>query len=325
MKNENLFWLEVSGEKSIRVMQCPKNTREKIISLFFENKPLATNTYSLLGGSSQKSKIQSIIFTSATLSNGVAASDKEKYSYFIENTGFPVENNGEEYIKTPIPSPFPYDKHAMIYYAENLPHPTRSRQEFNQKGVRLAIEILKITEGRGLMLFTAKTDLDEVYYILCGENLPFKILRQSRNSSQEKVLDDFRKDIHSVLLGTGAFWEGIDIPGESLSNVIIFRLPFPVKDTIIEYKHEIAKEKNMLPIMSVDVPEMIIKLKQGIGRLIRNESDKGIVSILDPRLGSTFPREYQETVWRSLPIKNRTSDIKELGKFFESIVNHLKT
>jgi ATP-dependent DNA helicase DinG len=213
----------------------------------------------------------------------------------------------------------------MIYYAENLPHPTKSRQEFNQKGVKLAIEILKITEGRGLMLFTAKTDLDEVYDILCKENLPFKILRQNRNSSQEKVLDDFRKDIHSVLLGTGAFWEGIDIPGESLSNVIIFRLPFPVKDTIIEYKHEIAEEKGRSPIMSVEVPEMIIKLKQGIGRLIRNASDKGIVSIIDPRLGSTFPNEYQETVWRSLPIKNRTSDIKELKKFFESIVNLPKT
>ena len=110
-----------------------------------------------------------------------------------------------------------------------------------------------------------------------------------------------------MLLGTGAYWEGISIEGKSLSNVIIFRLPFPVPDPIIEYKCSVAKDA----LMDVRVPEMIIKLKQGIGRLIRNFTDTGIVCIIDRRLRDEPPERYHDITWDSLPIKK--SD-KQFGR-----------
>ena len=134
-------------------------------------------------------------------------------------------------------------------------------------------------------------------------------------SSQDKVLNEFKEDTNSVLLGTGAYWEGISIEGKSLSNVIIFRLPFPVPDPIIEYKCSVAKDA----LMDVRVPEMIIKLKQGIGRLIRNFTDTGIICIIDRRLRDEPPERYHDITWDSLPIKNRTSSLNELRKFYEGL------
>ena len=138
---------------------------------------------------------------------------------------------------------------------------------------------------------------------------------QQPGSSQDKVLNEFKEDTNSVLLGTGAYWEGISIEGKSLSNVIIFRLPFPVPDPIIEYKCSVAKDA----LMDVRVPEMIIKLKQGIGRLIRNFTDTGIVCIIDRRLRDEPTERYHDITWDSLPIKNRTSSLDELRKFYEGL------
>ena len=101
----------------------------------------------------------------------------------------------------------------------------------------------------------------------------------------------------------------------SSPNVVIFRLPFPVPDPIIEYKASIAKDA----LMDVRVPEMIIKLKQGIGRLIRNFSDTGIVCIIDPRLRDDPPAKYHDIVWESLPIKNKTNSLDKLKRFFDSL------
>ena len=167
------------------------------------------------------------------------------------------------------------------------------------------------------MLFTAKTDMEEVYDTLSKLNLPYKILMQQPGSSQDKILQEFRENTNSVLLGTGAYWEGISIEGKSLSNVVIFRLPFPVPDPIIEYKASIAKDA----LMDVRVPEMIIKLKQGIGRLIRNFTDTGIVCIIDRRLRDDPPAKYHDIVWKSLPIKNKTNNLNELKEFYNSLPN----
>lgn len=123
--------------------------------------------------------------------------------------------------------------------------------------------------------------------------------------------------MNSVLLGTGAYWEGIDIRGKSLSNLVIFRLPFPVPDPIIEHKVSLAKDG----MMDVRVPEMIIRLKQGIGRLIRSFSDKGIVSIIDPRLRNQPKERYHDVVWASIPIHNRTTSLAELRTFYQSLMD----
>ena len=203
----------------------------------------------------------------------------------------------------------------MIYYCENLPHPTYEREDFIKKGAKRLVDILDITHGKALVLFTAKSDMEDVYDILQAKNLPYRILRQGEVPSQAALIREFESDTDSVLLGTGAYWEGVSVEGKSLSNLVIFRLPFPTPDPVMECKSLSASD----PLMDVQVPEMIIKLKQGIGRLIRNFTDSGIISIIDPRLRDAPPARYHDTVWDALPVKNRTNSIRELRKFYQAL------
>lgn len=291
----SLLWIEKRGDNA-ELVYCPENTRNIISNLYFRGDVCT-------------------ILTSATLTNAAQGSLPERYAYFISNTGFPTDESG--FLSEPKPSPFPYDEHAMVYYCDDLPHPREDHDAFIQRGVERLIEILEISNGKALVLFTAKTDLEEVYMALRQRNLPYKILIQQPGASQDQVLSEFRNDVNSVLLGTGAYWEGIDIRGKSLSNLVIFRLPFPVPDPIIEHKVSLAKDG----MMDVRVPEMIIKLKQGIGRLIRSFSDKGIVSIIDPRLRDQPKERYHDTVWDSIPIHNRTTSLAELRAFYHSLMD----
>ena len=291
--NNHLVWIEQKGA-SVDLVYCPKNTRQIIRRLFFDSGVLS-------------------ILTSATLTTSGQGEIEEQYSYFIDSTGFPAEDGA--FLSEPKPSPFPYDDHAMIYYCDDLPHPTQEHEEFIQQGTARLTDILNISKGKALVLFTAKTDMEEVYATLQSQKLPYKILMQQAGSSQENVLQEFEEDTDSVLLGTGAYWEGISIEGKSLSNLIIFRLPFPVPDPIISYKASISSD----PLMKVMVPEMVTKLKQGVGRLIRNFTDTGIISIIDPRLKDANPKPYCDVVWKALPISNRTNDLQKLKEFYERL------
>lgn len=285
--SNDIFWMiaNTKNENGIIVYKCPKNVNEITERLLFSSEQFKT------------------IMTSATVSSG-----ESNYDYFIANTNLPLDNT---MVCDSKESPFDYDSHAIIYYTENLPHPSSERVAFIEKGVDEVINLLNITEGKALILFTAKRDMIEVYTKL-KERVPYKILLQKKGSSQNDVIAEFKADTNSVLLGTGSYWEGISIEGKTLSNLIIFRLPFPVPEPIIDYKRSISKDG----LMDVSVPEMIIKLKQGIGRLIRNKNDSGIVSIIDPRLGDNSNVPYKQLTWDALPIKNRTNDIERAKEFY---------
>lgn len=291
--DNQLVWLERSG-KNADLVFCPKNTQEVIRRLYFAGKA-------------------NVILTSATLTNSADGELEDQYSYYIQSTGFPAEDAGD--LSEPKPSPFPYDEHAKIYFCNDLPHPTNDREAFIEQGVERLLELLKISHGKALVLFTAKTDMEAVYSKMLQMDLPYKVLMQQPGSSQDRVLQEFKENVDSVLLGSGAYWEGISIEGKSLSHLVIFRLPFPIPDPIIEYKSSIVDDA----LMQVQVPEMIIKLKQGIGRLIRNFSDKGIVSIIDSRLKDDRPSRYRDITWNSLPIKNRTDDLAEIREFYNKL------
>lgn len=291
--DDYLVWMERRGP-NIDLVYCPKNTRQIIRRLFFNNDVLS-------------------ILTSATLTTAGQGPLEEQYAYFIDNTGYPIEDGAS--LSEPKPSPFPYNEHAMIYYCDDLTHPTKEHEEFIRQGTMRLIDILNISKGKALVLFTAKADMEEVYAALQGQRLPYKILMQQAGSSQESVLQEFEEDTDSVLLGTGAYWEGISIEGKSLSNLVIFRLPFPVPDPIITYKASVSDNA----LMKVMVPEMVTKLKQGVGRLIRNFTDTGIISIIDPRLKDSNPKQYRDVVWNALPVSNRTNDINELREFYNSL------
>lgn len=291
--DDYLLWIERKGSQA-ELVYCPKNTREITKRLYFSGKART-------------------ILTSATLTNTTEGSLEDQYAYFISNTGFPTDEHG--CLSEPKPSPYPYDEHSMIYYCDDLPHPTKEHEAFIEQGVQRLLEVLDISGGKALVLFTAKSDMEDVYSILSQKELPYKVLMQQSGSSQDQVLKEFRENTNSVLLGTGVYWEGISIEGKSLSNVVIFRLPFPVPDPIINYKASIADDA----LMDVNVPEMVIKLKQGIGRLIRNFTDTGIVCIIDRRLRDEPAERYHDIAWSSLPIKNRTKSLDELRRFYEGL------
>jgi ATP-dependent DNA helicase DinG len=227
-----------------------------------------------------------IIFTSATLTSDPGFTG---YRYFGESIGFPMKG----LLYEPKESPFDYENHTAVYIAKEMPHPSH-RKEYLENSLAKIKELVELTKGKTMILFTSKTDM---MYVKRHLETKYPVYIQSGKKTE--MINQFKNEPDSILLGTN-LWEGVNIAGDTLSQVIIFKLPFPVPDPIIDYKS--GKTKN--PMYDVLFPEMMIKLKQGCGRLIRNETDKGLISILDPRLSEENGAYYREEVLKSLPYKH---------------------
>ena len=229
------------------------------------------------------------------------------YSYFVNNLGLD-RINGIPIIKEyPGESPFDYENNALLYLSDDCISPKSSDHELYLDTIASKVEeLINITEGRSLVLFTSKEDMKKVYRKININSHNFNIMLQTDDVSADALKERFKDDESSVLFATGSFFEGIDIKGEALVNVIITKLPFPVVDPIIEEKANNFKDG----FNEVYLPEMIIKLKQGTGRLIRSSTDKGVVSILDSRY-----KDYEEVILESLPFKNVTTNIEEVKDF----------
>lgn len=246
------------------------------------------------------------ILTSATLNTSI---DKnEYYDYFMKTIG--LSKSQKLFISEPKESPFDIENNTLLYYSNDIAHPQKEHNKYIEDITNRIVDLISITEGKTLILFTAKADMKIVYDKLKNKKLPYKLIIQNEGSSQIKTKEDFKEDINSVLLSTGTFWEGIDIQGNSLSSVIIVRLPFPILDPVIKYKSSLVKDP-----MSVYLPEMIIKLKQGVGRLIRCNTDKGIIAILDSRIGDSSKSSYKEQVFDCIKSVNKTTDLECVKKF----------
>ena len=204
-------------------------------------------------------------------------------------------------------SPYDYENNAIIYSCKDIENP-KNKNKYLKELVQKIKELILITNGKTLVLFTSKSDMKYVYEHIGNKIGNINIYIQNDGSSQDTVKRKFKEDINSVLFSTGIFWEGIDIKGKSLSNLIIARLPFPIVDPIMEYK----KSLNKNGFAKVYIPEMLIKLKQGVGRLIRSETDKGIVCILDSRMD-----KYEKRIKETLPIKKIVYSIEDLKSFIK--------
>lgn len=292
-KNEpaTLIWLEC--DKGETICFCRKDIRQTISRLLFS------------GG-------KTTILTSATISNSSTGTPEEKCAYYLNSIGFSSRGS----VSVPKKSPFDYEKHARLYCSDALPYPSYDEKDkYREASIREIVKLLNVTHGKSLILFTSKNDMEYVYKKLSNMGLPYKILMQNENSSQAIKLNVFSQDTDSVMLGTGAYWEGINVAGLSLSQVIIFKLPFPVPDPIIQSKMDVCND----PVYDVCVPEMVIKLKQGCGRLIRSSSDIGIVSILDPRMSRTSDKKYRSIAKSALSVKNEVDSIGELIEFWNEV------
>jgi len=205
-------------------------------------------------------------------------------------------------------SPFNYKEQSLLYIPSALSAP--GTKEFEEQLIAKIKEILEITKGRTLVLFTSYNTLEKAYAEINIEGL--RILRQGETDSY-RLIERFKQDNNSALFGTNTFWQGIDVPGDDLQCVIIAKLPFAVPgEPVTEARIEAIEKEGRQAFLEYQVPQAIILLKQGFGRLIRTKTDRGIVAILDSRLRT---KGYGMQFLKSLPECRVTADLNQLRDF----------
>ena len=247
------------------------------------------------------------IFTSATLAV------KADFSHYQAQMGLQDAKTGFW------ESPFNYQEQALLYVPPDMPDPNSST--YTACVVAAALPVLQASGGRAFVLSTSLRAMREIHALLkeaFSENGIESPLLLQGESSRTELLDRFRKLGNAVLVGSQSFWEGVDVRGEALSVVIIDKLPFaPPDDPVLSARVDKLNAEGKNAFMEYQLPYSVITLKQGAGRLIRDENDRGVLMICDPRLIS---KSYGKRIWQSLPPFKRTRELSEVQQFFEEML-----
>ncbi len=246
---------------------------------------------------------RSWIFTSATLS---VAGD---FAHFQAEMGL------ERAKAQSWPSPFDFERQALLYAPEGMPDP--NSEGYTDAVIEAAWPVVRASAGHAFLLFTSLRARERGHVRLAeklkAERLDWPLLLQGSGAKNE-LLERFRRSPNAVLVGSQSFWEGVDVKGEQLSVVAIDRLPFnPPDDPVLAACIERINRAGGNAFMDYQVPRAVITLKQGAGRLIRDETDRGVLMICDPRLTS---KPYGRRIWRALPPFRRTRNLAEVEAFF---------
>ncbi len=248
-------------------------------------------------------RVPAIVFTSATLSAG------GNFEYFKSRLGLDTDPVPSEVI---LDSPFDYARQTMLYIPRSIPEP--NAPGFTDALIPVLEEILVQTKGRAFVLFTSHKNMEAVHGQM-RNRIPFPLLIQG-SKPKSRLLEEFRRRKGSVLFATSSFWEGVDVQGEALSCVIVDRLPFaPPNDPVVSARIEKLKKQGREAFYSFQVPMAVIALKQGLGRLIRTRSDRGILCVLDLRI---LTKPYGKMFRRSLYQSPLHRDPQDIEAFFAS-------
>lgn len=299
---ENVRWLEIFKRKTmhdiVRLRIAPLNISEQMNEMVFKN-------------------FQTIILTSATLT--ISGSNfKNDFQYFSKQTGLNLSDTNRVLIQK-IPAPFDYQKQSITAIPTDIPLPNST--EFADEISKIIFRAIEISSGRAFILFTSYGLLNKVYNFLSPklEELGITAFKQGQ-INRHTLLQKFKSDKTSVLFATDSFWQGVDVEGDALESVIITKLPFKVpSEPIIEARIEAIERAGGNAFMEYSVPQAVLKLKQGFGRLIRKKTDRGSVFILDKRIIEKF---YGKIFLRSLPQSKIASGpsehvLHEVEKFFK--------
>lgn len=245
-------------------------------------------------------KVETVVMTSATLStNG-------KFNFIQNRLG--LDNETTDTLLAP--SSFDYEKQAIIYLPKSMPEPRSP--EFSQMAAGEIIKLLNITNGRAFVLSTSFYSMNALYELVSSRvNFPCFV---QGSMSKAGILEKFRETPNAVLFATSSFWQGVDVRGEQLSCVIIDKLPFAVpSDPIVAARTKYIDENGGKSFFEYSVPNAIITLKQGIGRLIRSKTDTGVIALLDSRLRT---KGYGKDFLNSLPKTKITTNLKDVEQMF---------
>jgi ATP-dependent DNA helicase DinG len=243
-------------------------------------------------------KVETVVLTSATLSSG------GNFSFIRERLGL---NSANDLMAE---STFDYQRQALLYLPPQMPDP-RSR-EWSEAAALEVIKIVNATEGRAFVLSTSLAGMQSLYDLAMPE-IEYPCFLQG-SASKGRLLDQFRQTPNAVLFATSSFWQGVDVRGEQLSCVIIDKLPFAVPtDPIVAARQRYIEDEGGSSFFEYSVPQAIISLKQGLGRLIRSTTDRGVLAVLDPRLTT---KSYGRLFLKSLPACRITRSIGDLAQMF---------
>ncbi|TGK13759.1 ATP-dependent DNA helicase [Leptospira kmetyi] len=250
------------------------------------------------------SRMQSVIFTSATLSTS-----GNDFKYFKKKIGdLPTSN-------LTVPSPFPYQKNALLYVPREIRDPVADPDGYHADLAKQILWLIEMTQGNTFVLFTSFKSLKLVYEAI-RPHTDLPLFSQS-DLGPDGAKQMYLETPNSVLFGVSTFWQGIDIRGDKLRSVIIAKLPFQVpNDPVLETKSEKLKESGGNPFAELQLPHACTVLKQGFGRLIRSGTDTGVVSILDPRM---FTKTYGKDLLKSLPPAKLIQNREDLRREFDNL------